>query len=448
MKAKKSRRIPVDALILTPLEIEFKAICALLEKGRVFTSGNDQRTYWRGSVIANDRSKRRVVVRKSGRGSLATLDALSAALESFVPSCLILFGTAGGLKRSQIGDVLVGNAGKAYDEGKLTPDGWRPFGLGARSDRKLLELADRVSLQDNEAWGRVHFGLIVSGEKVLATSSGPELARIRQYAPDAIGLEMEAYPFLQWADEAGLPALIVRGVSDRLGDKERANAQGSKEKSLIGAGRFLLAFLRALPRTRKSNSLLLKILGVSTALAIVSGSWWWYTDEIESQPASPPVGVASNSLLSDTKKEPDPTLDSTLRTISKDSSNTIIPKVEDPRIDRPSFQRQITEIPPTLPGPPENLGDTTSVDTIVEVSPPPPEKTYRFRLDLFGPQRRIIRQSAFEIDGRLVSAENGCILRLPAGDHTLTITLNNGKTDTVQFQVTENGQNFLFKHFN
>ena len=63
---------------------------------------------------------------------------------------------------------------------------------------------------------RVHQGLIVSGDRFVATSA--ESAALRAALPDALAVEMEGAAVAQVCHDYGLPFAAVRTVSDRADD--------------------------------------------------------------------------------------------------------------------------------------------------------------------------------------------------------------------------------------
>jgi len=63
---------------------------------------------------------------------------------------------------------------------------------------------------------RVHSGMVVSGDRFVASAS--EAAALRQRLPDALAVEMEGAALAQVCHDLGVPFAVVRTISDRADD--------------------------------------------------------------------------------------------------------------------------------------------------------------------------------------------------------------------------------------
>ncbi len=72
----------------------------------------------------------------------------------------------------------------------------------------------------------VYFEPIVSGETVLVNSSSGFYKSAQTASPKAVAIEMEGYGFLSACREKHIEAVIVRGISDTLDDKNKAERSG------------------------------------------------------------------------------------------------------------------------------------------------------------------------------------------------------------------------------
>jgi adenosylhomocysteine nucleosidase len=63
---------------------------------------------------------------------------------------------------------------------------------------------------------RVHAGLVISGDRFVASAS--EAAALRQRLPDALAVEMEGAALAQVCHDLGVPFAVVRTISDRADD--------------------------------------------------------------------------------------------------------------------------------------------------------------------------------------------------------------------------------------
>ena len=134
---------------------------------------------------------------------------------------------------------------------------------------KLLSRAQ--SLQDIGGWQKllhpetpnepveVWIEPIAAGEKLVASSSSEDFARICEAAPRAVAVENEGFGVLEAAHEAAVNALVIRGISDLLdnrasdavshderGKLERATSDLIKLKAARHAAAFMFGILALL----------------------------------------------------------------------------------------------------------------------------------------------------------------------------------------------------------
>jgi adenosylhomocysteine nucleosidase len=92
--------------------------------------------------------------------------------------------------------------------------------VAAAARRCLDDAATRVGAAHLAAFGvtrpRLHEGLMVSGDRFVATSA--ESAALRSELPDALAVEMEGAAVAQVCADFGLPLAVLRTVSDRADD--------------------------------------------------------------------------------------------------------------------------------------------------------------------------------------------------------------------------------------
>jgi hypothetical protein len=81
---------------------------------------------------------------------------------------------------------------------------------------------------------RVLFEPIVSGETVLANSNCEYYKAATDASPKAVAIEMEGYGFLSACRENNVDAVIIRGISDTLDDKQQPS--GDTECCISSAG--------------------------------------------------------------------------------------------------------------------------------------------------------------------------------------------------------------------
>ncbi len=88
---------------------------------------------------------------------------------------------------------------------------------------------------------------IAAGEKVVASTRGVTYRFLREAYSDAIGVEMEGVGILMAAHfNDDYPAIVVRGISDRIGDKKAASDTVWQPVAAAAAAAFTFEFLSSL----------------------------------------------------------------------------------------------------------------------------------------------------------------------------------------------------------
>lgn len=216
--------------IVSALHEELSAVLDLLpDEHRSVVAG---REFWRGHLHGYE-----VVAVLSGIGKVAAATTATLLIERFKVDHVLFTGVAGGLGPGvRVGDMVVADAFLQHDmdASPLFPRHEVPGTGLARfpSDAALtatLVRAARATLADlphvlapavRQAFGleapRLHQGLLVSGDRFIATTA--ESRALQQALPDALAVEMEGAAFAQVCRDFGVPLAVVRTVSDRADD--------------------------------------------------------------------------------------------------------------------------------------------------------------------------------------------------------------------------------------
>lgn len=244
----------VDVLILTPISVEYNAIRKMLLSILDFTDPHFKRTYCLGNIQTKTQQLK-IALRKTGKGRPMVAEGTQQGIALFQPQIVILFGTAGGIKKVKIGDVIVGTGGYDYEAGRVVEGGFHSTPRSLDCTQRLVELAEKKTQQKDwlvylpekrTSVPNIIFSPIASGDKVITTYHTPILTQLTERYNDALALEMESYAFLHSArNYPTVETLIIRGVSDMLADKTVANQHNSRELAVTNAAAFLRHFLES-----------------------------------------------------------------------------------------------------------------------------------------------------------------------------------------------------------
>ena len=210
-------------------------LVAMPEEGRALVDAmrlEDRLEHGRREFLFGDLWGERTAVVIARCGKVAAATTATELIVRFGVETIICTGVAGGVGEGvAIGDVVVADELVQHD---LDP---RP--LWPRHIVPLLEtgsfpvdapLSDRIAAAasdhaDAGAGGRVHRGLIVSGDQFI---HGPAMARaIREALPTTLAVEMEGAAVAQVCYEYGVRCAVFRTISDRADEDAAADFTGS-----------------------------------------------------------------------------------------------------------------------------------------------------------------------------------------------------------------------------
>lgn len=233
-------------VVLTALPLEYKAVRRLLEglervdqAGTVFERGRLAGTPWTVYLAA------------TGPGNDSAAVITERAINFVRPQAVFFVGIAGSLKSDvSRGDVVVALDVYAYHGGKESPEGFKGRPRSWETSHPLQQVAMYVHSVDD--WRRalpeaerhttkVHFKPIAAGDIVLdAPAESPSRGHLDRNFNDAVAVEMEGAGFANAATKAGVPFLLVRGISDLAnGTKQSTDGAGMQEAAVQHAAVFL-----------------------------------------------------------------------------------------------------------------------------------------------------------------------------------------------------------------
>jgi nucleoside phosphorylase len=238
------------AVILTALPLEYNAV-------RRHLADLHEETHMSGTVYEigtfNGKDTWDVCIVEIGAGNVTASAEAERAIQHFGPRVLLFVGIAGGLKDVVIGDVVVATKIYGYESGNAdTKFQNRPdvrnssyrLEQRARAEAKKAEWRKRLVSNSESNPPRVLVGAIAAGEKVVASEASEVYAFLRSAYSDALAVEMEGGGLLKGASmNPQLDALVVRGISDLIDNKEQADQSGSQEVAADNAACFAFEIL-------------------------------------------------------------------------------------------------------------------------------------------------------------------------------------------------------------
>jgi nucleoside phosphorylase len=161
------------------------------------------------------------------------------AIQDLRPQAVIMCGVAFGLHsdKQALGDILIAKQIRYYEPQKVDPQ----RGHILRGDRITCaeRLLDRFRSADIDWRGaQTHFGLVMSGEKLVNVASFRDW--ILEIEPEAIGGEMEGAGLYVAAREAKVDWILTKGICDWADGSKCDDAQ---PRAALNAAQFVFHVL-------------------------------------------------------------------------------------------------------------------------------------------------------------------------------------------------------------
>ncbi len=223
--------------LMAAMPQELQAVLELMpDEHRETVAG---RHFWPGHLgaCAQNPTGCEVVAVVSGIGKVAAATTATLLLQRYGVDGLLFTGVAGGLGAGvKVGDIVVAqrflqhdmDASPLFPRHEVPGYGQALFATHTDWTHTLVQ-ASQHTLDNLPTWlshdtvaafqlqtARVHQGLIVSGDRFVATSA--ESSALRLALPEALAVEMEGAAVAQVCHDFGVPFAAVRTVSDRADD--------------------------------------------------------------------------------------------------------------------------------------------------------------------------------------------------------------------------------------
>lgn len=239
------------AVIFTALPVEYTAVRSHLKKIEEIV--HPKGTIYEKGIFSSNGQSWDVSIVEIGEGNEQTALEVERAIQYFNPIIILFVGVAGGVKDVKIGDVVVASkvygyeSGKAGDKFELRPQlGLPNYGLinRAKAEARKDDWLQRLGEQVPSTCPNVFVKPIAAGEKVLSSTRSAVHKLIKSNYGDTLAVEMEGYGFLKAAySNSSVSALLIRGISDLINDKEEADKGGSQRIASINASAFAFEVL-------------------------------------------------------------------------------------------------------------------------------------------------------------------------------------------------------------
>ena len=242
-----------DVLIVTTTKLESRAVIDVFHS----TAGHTPKPTAIGDRMYNDLgiiNNTNVFMMQSemGTGGLgASLLTVQKGIAALSPGAVIMVGIAFGIdpEKQSIGDILVSQRLLLYELQRVETK-QSSLRLISRGDRphaapRLFDRFRSADLYWEESKPKVHFGLILSGEKLVDNIDFRE--QLREFEPEAIGGEMEGAGLYVACQDAKVDWLLVKSICD-WADGHKAQDKDERQRlAAYNAASFVLHVLQQAP---------------------------------------------------------------------------------------------------------------------------------------------------------------------------------------------------------
>ena len=252
--------MPADVLIVTVTKVESEAVLLVFSQATGQSATREERDgkMYRNLGVVKGASIFMVRSEMGAGGLGAAQQMVDKGIASLSPTAVIMVGIAFGVddKKQTMGDILVSQQFMLYDLQRVGTGTDGKVRIGPRGDRPhaSARLLDRLRSADEE-WSdekaKVHFGLVLSGEKLVDNFDFRE--QIRRLEPEAIGGEMEGAGLYTAGQDRKVDWILVKGICDWADGHKEENRNERQRLAAHNAATFVLQMLEQAPLTRNAE---------------------------------------------------------------------------------------------------------------------------------------------------------------------------------------------------
>lgn len=251
-------------VILTAIAAEHRAVRAHLSNHDEIVHPRTGTVYDHG-LFTDSKGTWEVLVVEMGMGNTSAALIAQEAIEFLNPDNIFFIGVAGGLKDVRPGDVVASTKIYQYGSGKEDADSFYPRAEVGLSAYSLTQRARAVVV--NDEWQtrikgprtalapQALVGAIAAGERVIASEAAPTALFLKKQYSDALAVEMEGYGVLAAAQtNRRVDAIVIRGISDTLGNKAELDGQNYQDIAARHASAFAFEMLAKMATNSASST--------------------------------------------------------------------------------------------------------------------------------------------------------------------------------------------------
>lgn len=240
--------------IITPKDLESKAVLEHFKWESMI--GTLSKNHYTTGDFEGLHQRYRIINRVSGSGISPTVSAIKSMVYEFSPALIMAVGVAGGVRKIDLGDVIVATKAYGYERGQATSKG-----INVRPDaydytHALVEQCKMLASQGN--WKNrikqkpefpslkdpdVVFGRIASGNLVIESIDSEIYERLKEHFNDTAAVEMEAIAFEVLKEHPEVMSLNIRCISDKLQDKQTTDQHNYQDLAAARAAAFTFELL-------------------------------------------------------------------------------------------------------------------------------------------------------------------------------------------------------------